>query len=172
MDGEVCDCIINLDPILRQAKEASEAVERKKTSFKLSSTGELAGEARGEVTISINVVPLSVALKRPVGLRRDEPNDDPFISEPARKKGGLFGGALCGMCGKFTPFIIGGIVVVLIIVIVVVVVVTMPVDPTAAAADPAAPPARRLLDSLEAFSLNANATLSGLTPTTTHSPEF
>jgi hypothetical protein len=35
--------------------------------------------------ISINVVPLSTALKRPVGLRRDEPNDDPFIPEPLRK---------------------------------------------------------------------------------------
>ena len=49
LDGEVCDCIINLDPILRQAKEEAMPVERKKTTFKLASTGEHAGEPRGEV---------------------------------------------------------------------------------------------------------------------------
>ena len=51
MDGEICDCIINLDPILRQAKLEAMPVERKKTAFKLSSTGERAGEPRGEVQV-------------------------------------------------------------------------------------------------------------------------
>ena len=186
------------------------AVERKRTKFRLSSTGEHMGDYRGEIDISINVVPQSVALKRPVrcngamearptrlpgggavvpvvacmspfflpvlplrsrpltlpllsfavtttkprssqvGFKRDEPNDDPYIPEPVRKKGGVFGGALCNICGKYTKWIFLVLILVIIIVVVVVVVTqtgSPAADATAAdgAAAAAAPAARRLL---------------------------
>ena len=78
-----------------------------------------------------------------VGYKREEPNDDPFIAEPLRKKGGLFGGALCNICGKYTKWIFLAVIVVIVVAIVIIVVIATspPAEAAAAAVAPAAAPA-------------------------------
>ena len=84
IDTFICDCVINLNHILKEAMHSGEEVSKPKSYFRLSSSN-FAGDSRGEIDLQINILPEKVFTKSPVGMARDKPNDDPFLPEPSRK---------------------------------------------------------------------------------------
>ena len=71
-----------------KATFAGEAVPRKWLTLRHPSTSDA---ARGEVQVMIELVPKSLAKKRPVGLGREEPNAHPELPPPEGRE-------------KFSPF--------------------------------------------------------------------
>ena len=83
VDGFVCESIINLNRIVKQA-----LVHRKKLRNQnniLNCQAQTFPANPVEVDLQINLLPLKQAEKNPVGAAREKPNDDPFLPEPVRK---------------------------------------------------------------------------------------
>ena len=89
LDGFACETVINLETMFREALLSQDEVKRPKKHFRLSSSNHL-GEHRGEIDLQINLMPILMAEKNPVGNARDKPNEDPFLSDPERKISGMF----------------------------------------------------------------------------------
>ena len=89
LDGFACETVINLEQLFREALLSQDEVRRPKKHFRLSSSNHL-GESRGEIDLQINLMPVSLAEKNPVGNARDKPNEDPFLPDPIRKRSGMF----------------------------------------------------------------------------------
>ena len=89
VDGFVCESVINLNRIVKQALATQEEVAKPKQYFRLSSSN-FPGQGRGEVDLQINLLPIREADKKPVGAAREKPNDDPFLPEPVRKVRSMF----------------------------------------------------------------------------------
>ena len=111
VDGFVCESIINLNRIVKQALVTQEEVAKPKQYFKLSSSN-FPGQSRGEVDLQINLLPLKQAEKNPVGAAREKPNDDPFLPEPVRKVRSYFSSDFMKWVYRIIIFgvILGGIV--------------------------------------------------------------
>jgi hypothetical protein len=89
LDGFACETVINLETLFREALLSQDEVKRPKKHFKLTSSNHL-GENRGEIDLQINLMPINLAEKNPVGNARDKPNEDPFLSDPVRERTGMF----------------------------------------------------------------------------------
>ena len=89
LDGFACETVINLETLFREALLSQDEVRRPKKHFRLSSSNHL-GENRGEIDLQINLMPITMAEKNPIGNARDAPNEDPFLSDPVRLRTGMF----------------------------------------------------------------------------------
>jgi hypothetical protein len=110
VDGFVCESIINLNRITKQAMATQEEVAKPKQYFRLSNSN-FPGQSRGEVDLQINLLPIKEANKNPVGAAREKPNDDPFLPEPVRKVRSLFSSSFMKWVRRiiFLGIIVGGI---------------------------------------------------------------
>ena len=126
-DGYLCESLLNMESIFKEAHSLQAKVERPKRFFKLGSSNH-PGLPRGEIDIQVQLVPVAYALKKPVGPARDRPNEEPFLPDPVRETKGFFDSPIF----KFIRYII--ILGVLIGIILAIVVSSQPPSGTAATA--------------------------------------
>ena len=92
-DSFLCESLLNLENIFKEAQQTQQTVARGKRFFKLSSPN-FPGEPRGEIDIQILLLPMMQAAKSPVGSARDKPNESPFLPDPVRESKGFFDSGL------------------------------------------------------------------------------
>ena len=98
-DFMLCGLQVNLDNLFQVALATGERQKRGRKALRLTHPN-YPGEGRGTIECELDLLPEAQALKEPVGNKREEPNDNPYLPEPERNPKTMFGKLLDGIWSK------------------------------------------------------------------------